>query len=176
MQKQNRTNRLLIILILLVLTLLTCCCFLFGGPTVGMVLSGIRTGLEDSGQSDGGNPDPTATPNLAPLYATIEAEYESMTDVQQEQYFDSLAGAEVVEWEGEVKDVVKVVGLYNVLVDAGSSSFVADVYLMNISSETALELSLGDTITFSGEIQNVEEILSPVVYVVDVTIHENEGN
>lgn len=99
-----------------------------------------------------------------------------MTDVQQDDYFDSLAGAEVVEWEGEIKDVVKVVGLYSVMVDAGTSSFVADVYLLNIPEDTAKNLSLGDTITFSGKIQNVEEIVSPVVYVTNVTIHEPEGD
>lgn len=173
-QRSNLTTCLMVVFIFAGLGVLSLCCFFTMGPTVGTVLSGIREGLEESGPA--GTPRPTPTPNIAPLYATIEAEYSSMTDVQQEAYFDSLAGAEVVEWEGTIKDVVKVVGFYNVLVNTSDSSLVADVYLMNIPGDDALNLNLGDTIIFSGKIQNVEEILSPVVYVVDVTIHQTEGD
>lgn len=121
-------------------------------------------------------PIPSATPHIAPLYPTIAAEYNEMTDIQQERYLETFAGAEAIEWTGKVEEVSEFLGTISVYVDAGRETAGFDVALYDIDEDIAITLNVGDTITFSGRIRDITTVFGLLVTIDDATIHSTEGD
>lgn len=129
---------------------------------------------EADGEDD---PVAVATPETAPLYPTIAAEYLDMTDVQQDRYLESLAGMEAVKWDGLVEDVTETLGDFTVFVDSGRETAGHDVVLWDVDEDTAVSLNIGDRVVFSGEVREVSDSLFGLTVTIEnTTIHETKEN
>jgi len=115
---------------------------------------------------------PTETPRpIAPRFAEIRANVQSMTEAQWKKYLDELAGYRVYKWRGWVVEVDKELsGNYEVWIDMDSPEelfSVQDVYF-DVPENIALQLAKGQQVTFSGTIKRVSELLGSVsVHLVD---------
>ena len=123
-------------------------------------------------------PTPTNTPApIAPPYEEIRSEVESMTEAQWKAYLPALEGNLVVGWTGWVVEVdVKRGGRYELQVDMDSpddtfSFSPQDVYF-DIPEEIALELDLGEEVTFSGIIASATEFLGSVSLTLEGVVLE----
>ena len=111
-------------------------------------------------------PPPTNTPApMAPPYEEIRSKVESMTEAQWKAYLPTLEGNLVVGWVGWVVEVdVNLGGGYELWVDMDPPDTlfsVQDVYF-DIPDEIALELNLGEEVTFSGTIATASEFLGGI--------------
>lgn len=130
--------------------------------------------VSDSGST--GEPVPTTTPHIAPLYPTLAAEYNRMTDVQQDRYLESLVGAEAVRWEAVVENVSESFGEYVIFADAGRPTAGSDVAIWGMSEDVAVSLNIGDRIVFSGQITNISTFLGLTVRIENAVIHDSEDD
>jgi hypothetical protein len=115
---------------------------------------------------------PTSIPQtLAPSIEEILATVEGMTDVQRNQYMESLAGNRVEGWRGIVTDVDEgeIFGGFSVYVDMVEENFSSEVHI-EVTKEVALSLTKGQEIVFSGNIKSVSDILGTTVFIENAII------
>jgi hypothetical protein len=160
---------------LLVSLVILGCCGLF---ILTLVLPSSDT-TETTVSSNQENSTPTLQPTtipptlqpLAPSIQEIFAQTENMTDAQRNQYNESIKGARVENWTGTILDVDEgeILGGFTIYIDMLSENFGAEVHI-DVPKEIALSLNKGQTITFSGDIQSVSDILGITVFIENATI------
>jgi hypothetical protein len=113
-------------------------------------------------------PTPTATTNPLSLGLSLTEfinKYNAMTDLQKQNYRDSLPGKQV-NWSGKVVDVT---GDGKIIVDI-PNTLVSTVDLAGISNNVAVTVNKGSVIQFTGVIDNVVDFLGLHVYLVQCQI------
>lgn len=152
-----------------VMLLLFCC----GMTALGALLS---QGTESESNNDvsvrtNSTREPTAEPTPQPIAPSIEEIFEAvdgMTDAQRNNHNRQLKGNLVEGWMGEVVDVNApeldfLENTSTIYVDMIDDNIGAEVHIVDIDEETALEIGLGSTIIFSGTIKTVTDVFGTVV-------------
>lgn len=108
-------------------------------------------------------------------YSEIENNYEKMTDVQFENYMDSIINKKVV-WSGHIEEVKEQMtnDKYKVWIDVDSTDAIMstqEVYLQNIPKNVAIKLNKGKIIKFKAEIVNISDFMTAQVTLDNVTIY-----
>jgi hypothetical protein len=125
-----------------------------------------NSGSSNSGSSNSGSSSSTSDEREeADSYSTIEANCAKMTDAKWNVYAPTLVGKKVTDWSGTVTEVNETLfGDYELWIDMDDPDVllsVQDVY-MPCSQETAFKFDKGDSITFSGVIESVSDLLGSV--------------
>jgi hypothetical protein len=129
--------------------------------------------LQDTKPANQNPPLPTETSQpLAPAIQGILKEIEGMTDVQRNQYMESLKGMRVEGWRGIISDVDEgeIFGGFSVYVDMDELNFGSEVHI-EVTKEVALSLVKGQEIEFSGDIKLVSDTLGTTIYIENATIN-----
>lgn len=167
---QWSSNRMRLLVFALLALVSVCLCLLFALPDQ-QTNSAVISDSEPTGE-----PVPTTTPHIAPLYPTLAAAYNGMTNVQQDRYLESLVGAEVVRWDAIVENVDESFGEYVIFADAGRPTAGSDVAIWGVSEDVAVSLNIGERIVFSGQITNISTFLGLTVRIENAVIHDSEDD
>lgn len=135
----------------------------------------------DSSNSGGASSSSTSSSggssSLAPIsYDQIVTDTEGLTDIQFDRYAEDIEGKRRADrWTAtvlEVDDKVFGNGYYADLTIDPNSTFDLREMAITIDEATALSLSKGDEITFSGEIADLSNTLDILhIEIEDVTVH-----
>lgn len=94
-----------------------------------------------------------------------------MTDVQWDNYKDSLCGLWVVDWQARIRDVGErswLAGGYPIHIDVSND---CSIYFVVSDEETALSYSKGQQITISGQIDFLSEFFGSItLHMEDITV------
>mgnify|MGYP003996816293 CR=1 FL=1 len=133
---------------------------------IALAVGSTDSGTSNSGSSNSGSSSSTSDEREeAPSYSTIENNCAKMTDAKWNVYAPTLVGKKVTDWSGTVTEVNEtLLGDYELWIDMDDPDVllsVQDVY-MPCSQETAFKFDKGDSITFSGVIESVSDLLGSV--------------
>jgi len=109
-------------------------------------------------------PEPTYTPS--PLSVIdIENQQDQLTDIQWEEYKESLTGTRV-QWKGRIREVEED---HDILLDAGNN-WLTSICLKDLPYDFVINLNKDQVITFEGTISSISDFLGLYIYLVDVII------
>ncbi|HNZ02306.1 MAG TPA: zinc ribbon domain-containing protein [Anaerolineaceae bacterium] len=120
--------------------------------------------LSASNSTDANIPLPSATPlpMLGLDLGQFISKYDSMTDIQQEEFVGQSIG-KWVEWYGEVGEVTEDGTIYISVPD----TYFSTIYLEGISKKDGMSLTKGQTIQFTGRIKSISEFVGLRIYIID---------
>jgi len=154
---------------------------ILGIVAVIVIAAAAASGGGGDGAADNGRDGDSSSSNdggsLSPItYDQIVADTEGLTDIKFDRYAEEIEGNRRAErWTAtvlEVDDQVFGNGYYADLTIDPNSTFDLREMAITIDEETALSLSKGDEITFSGEITDVNNTLDILHVEIDnVTVH-----
>jgi hypothetical protein len=110
-------------------------------------------------------PTPTPRPMLGMDAGQFVAKYDSLTDLQKKDFIGQSTG-KWVDWSGEIFDVQS---NGTILVNI-PETLLSTISLKGVPQETAVSLSKGQTIHFTGRLTDVIDFLGLTIYINDVQL------
>ena len=167
---------------LVIIAILCVCGFLAVGwftstPEVPAPQAGLPTDIP----TEAPPPAPTDTPPLpqtptAPPFEEIRSQMKDMTEAQRNEYIRSLKGLRISNWAGWVHDVYEESSggykLYVTLNPPPGDILNAYDVTLDITDDIALQLKKDQPITFSGQIDSVNEVAGVLIsiHLVDAAV------
>ncbi len=133
-----------------------CCAALFGLGLLGTVVGQVPTPPVATVARFSEQQEQLATPNVIDFDAIIrDPEPQGWTDIQFDEYKNSIKGAKVENWIGTVVEAKQgILEEYYLEIDMPGTEDRVDVYLYT-TKEVALAMQKGQEVTFSGTIRGL---------------------